>query len=158
MFVNLSLRVLGKADNVREVRTDAVRTAQTNDVPVRLRPVLPLVGRQQRVPIEGFDADEHLETPGLRQEIDQVLLPGDLRIALNEELQTEPFLDHRREKFLRFRILIEVVGSEHDGSDSGGPGGAETGQRGVDTLATDSPPGNFRDRAEVAEKRTPARG
>ena len=103
-----------------------------------------------------LDADEHLEAAGLGQQCHQVLLSGDLRIALDEELQPEPLLDHGLQQLRGLGVLVEVIRREHDALHAGRLGGAEAGQGGVDALAANPPPGDLDHRAEVARERAPA--
>jgi hypothetical protein len=124
--------------------------AGSRDFLMPRRLVCEAVGREQCLPIEGLDAHEHLETTRSRQEGDEMFLPGDLRIALEEEPQAEFLIHHGGEKFFRIRVLVEVVGREHDRSHASRLGSEKTRQCGPDALAASAPSGHLRDRTEVA--------
>jgi hypothetical protein len=47
--------------------------------------VLRLMRREQGFPVEGFDADKHLKASGPCEQVNQLFLLRDLRIALDEE-------------------------------------------------------------------------
>src|SRR5262245_20058482 len=87
-----------------------------------------------------------------------MLLPGDVRVTLNEDLKIDSLFDHGREQLFGLGILVKVVGREHDRANARRLGCAETRQGCGDALAANSPPGNLRDRAEVAEERTATSG
>src|SRR5688572_10266565 len=50
--------VLGKADDVGEVRKDPMTPGEPNDVRIKLRVIVTLVRSQQRLAAEGLDTDK----------------------------------------------------------------------------------------------------
>jgi hypothetical protein len=100
--------------------------------------------------------DEHLKTAGFGQQFHQLLLPRDLRIALDEELQPELLVDHGRQQRLGLGILIEIIRGEHNRPHAGRLGSAQAGQGGRNALAANLPAGNLDDRTEVAKERAAA--
>ena len=131
--------------------------AQLDDARVVPRLVLQLVRLGKRRAAEGLDADEHLEASRARHARHQLLLAVDLRVALSEERQLEPLLDHRVEQRSHLRHLVEVVGGEHDVAHPGRLGGAQGGEGDRERLAAHLPARDLDHRAEVAGEGTAAR-
>lgn len=64
---------------------ERLRQPRLDDAAVGLGMVLELVRAAQHLALERPDSDEHLEAPGAREKLDEILLVGDLGIALDEE-------------------------------------------------------------------------
>ena len=84
--MNRFLRIVWEPDDIGEMGTDPVISAEPDNVVVRIGPILLFVGCDQCFPIKGLDAYEHLVAAGSSKQLHQTLLPSNLCVALNEEL------------------------------------------------------------------------
>src|SRR3989344_9432056 len=95
MILNLFGSLAGETDDIREMRLDPVLAAQTHDLGVLFRFVMPLVDALKDGAVETFDPDEHLEAPGASKKLHELFVMSNLRIALDEESDAQPSLDDR---------------------------------------------------------------
>ena len=113
VFPNARFRILRESDDVRKVRSNSVPAAYLNNIAIKLRMILSLVSGDQNLAIERFNSDEYLKTSRPGEQLDKVFLFGNLRIALHKEGEIELLVDHCFQQGARFRIFVEIVGSEH---------------------------------------------
>jgi hypothetical protein len=136
------------------VAGDAVLATERHDLRVPRRVVVELVSAAQHLGVEGLRSNENLMATGPRHPLDQILLSMDLRVALREERQLDPLRDHRVQKVPHVRVLVEVVGREHDEPDAAPLRSAKARERRLERLAAHAVAGNLDHRAEVARVRT----
>src|SRR5437867_3225033 len=118
--------------------------------------ILTFVSGQQRLTLKGFNPDKHFETARFCQQADEIFLAGNLRVTLDEKRNAYLFCDHFRQKIGRLRVLVEIVGREHDQTNARRLSFAQALDRYVDTLAADLSSRNLDHRAEIAGERTTA--
>src|SRR5688572_16303811 len=120
--------------------------------------VLGLVSGEQCLAVKRFHADEYLKASRSCEQIDEILLSGNLRVALNEEGYLDFLGNHCLQQSRRLGVLVEVVCGEHDRLHSGSLCRAQTGKSDFEVLRPYGTTGDFDHRAEIAGERTPAGG
>jgi len=151
------LCILGKTQNIREVRHDALLAALLNDLAVDRGVILRLLGREQGFSVKGFHSHKHLKTPSPSQEFDQTILLVHLGIALHKKGQIKVLRDHRAQQFFGVGIFVEVVGGEHYKLDSALFCQVQALDNGVNRHAANLASGYFYHRAEIAGEGAAAR-